>query len=175
MRLVANKVYDENKISYKILCVIISLCVANSHHRNRESKRTTMPYEMSWLVEKRVIYARMYGHMTSEELTAYYQSMLTHARVSELLLHTLTDTTDITRIDMGLRDLQNMSFAGIRNLGWAVFISPSKINRFFASVITQLSKKRGRQFATLEEGLKFLQDIDDTLPPITLPIKRDAA
>jgi hypothetical protein len=74
-------------------------------------------------------------------------------------------------MDMGLRDLQNTPFAGIRNLGWAIFISPSKLNRFFASVVTQMSKKRGRQFATLEEGLMFLQDIDDTLPPLSIPDK----
>lgn len=128
-----------------------------------------MPYKMSWLVEKRVIYTRLYGHVTSKELASYYQTMLVYAQESELLLHTLTDSTDITNMDMGLRDLQNTPFADIRNLGWAVFISPSKINRFFASVITQLSKKRGRQFATLEEGLNFLQDIDDSLPAIPLP------
>jgi len=130
-----------------------------------------MPYKMSWLVEKRVIYTRLYGHVTSEELAAYYQEMLGYSQESELLLHTLTDSTDITNIDMGLRDLQNTPFADIRNLGWAIFISSSKINRFFASVITQLSKKRGRQFATLEEALEFLQDIDETLPPLSIPAK----
>ena len=130
-----------------------------------------MPYKMSWLVEKRVIYTRMYGHVTSEELTSYYRLMLTYAQDSELLLHTITDSTDITTMNMGLRDLQNTPFAGIRNLGWAIFISPSKINRFFASVVTQLSKKRGRQFTTFDEGLKFLQDIDDSLPPMLLPDK----
>ena len=134
-----------------------------------------MPYQMSWLVEKRVIYARLYNHVTSQELAAYYQEMVAYSRKSELLLHTITDSTDIKGMDMSLRDLQNTPFADIRNLGWAVFISPSKINRFFASVITQLSKKRGRQFITLQEGLKFLQDIDDTLPPLSLPTKKDVA
>ena len=130
-----------------------------------------MPYTMSWLVEKRVLYARMYDRMTSQQLTAYYQEMVAYSQTSELLLHTITDSADMKNMEMGLRDLQNMTFAGISNLGWAVFISPSKMNRFFASVITQLSKKRGRQFATLEEGLRFLQEIDDSLPPIPMPDK----
>ncbi len=130
-----------------------------------------MPYEMSWLVDKRVIYARLYGYVTEEELASYYQSMVTLAQDSELLLHTLTDSSGMTGMKMSFRELQNMGFSGIHNLGWAILISPSKLNRFFASVITQLSHKRGRQFATLEEGLQFLQEIDDSLPPIPMPEK----
>jgi hypothetical protein len=45
------------------------------------------------------------------------------------------------------------------------------MDRFFASVITQLLKKRSREFATIEEGIRFLQGIDETLPPIPLPNK----
>lgn len=130
-----------------------------------------MPYAVSWLVDKRVIYAQLYGYVTTEELSAYYQSLIDLAQDSELLLHTLTDSTGMTGMKMSFRELQNMGFDGIHNLGWAVLISPNKINRFFASVITQLSHKRGRQFATIEEGLRFLQEIDDSLPPIPMPEK----
>ena len=72
---------------------------------------------------------------------------------------------------MGLRDLQKTQFISVDNLGWALYISPSKMNRFFASIITQLTNKRGRQFATLEDGLRFLQDIDDSLPLLSVPEK----
>jgi len=130
-----------------------------------------MPYETSWLVEKRIIYTRMYGFVTGEELLAQNKEMGIYIQQSEYLLHTINDATDTTGTDMGLRDLQQTQFTDVANLGWAIYISPSKMNRFFASVITQLSKKRGRQFATLEEGLKFLQDMDDTLPPLTVPEK----
>ena len=130
-----------------------------------------MPYETSWLVEKRIIYTRMYGFVTGEELLAQNKEMGVYIQQSEYLLHTINDATDTTGTDMGLRDLQQTQFTDVANLGWAIYVSPSKMNRFFASVITQLSKKRGRQFATLEEGLKFLQDMDDTLPPLTVPEK----
>ena len=130
-----------------------------------------MPFQMTWLIEKRVIYAQLYGYMTQEDLAAYYQSMTDFAQQSELLLHTLTDSSGMTGMKMSLRDLQNMNFNGIHNLGWAILVSPSKINRFFASVITQLSHKRGRQFATVEEAIGFLQEIDDSLPPIPLPVQ----
>lgn len=127
-----------------------------------------MPYKMSWLVDKRIIYTQMYGHVTSDEMAAYNKEMETFVQQSELLVHTLTNATDTTGVDMGLRDLQNMSFTDIGNLGWAIYVSPSKINRFFASVITQLSHKRGRQFATMEEALKFLHEMDDTLPLLSI-------
>jgi len=134
-----------------------------------------MPYEISWLVEKRVLYTRMYGYVTGEDLRNNNADMATYVLESEQLLHTVTDATETTGTDMGLRDLQNTQFTSVENLGWGIYISPSKMNRFFASVITQLSKKRGRQFATLDEALKFLNEMDDTLPPLSLSDRSGAA
>ncbi len=134
-----------------------------------------MPYEISWLVDKRVLYTRMYGFVTSEELNAQNKDIGEYARHSELLLHTINDGISVTGTSMGLRDLQNTQFNDLGNLGWAIYVSPSKMNRFFASVITQLSKKRGRQFSTLDEALKFLNEMDDTLPPLTALDRSGAA
>lgn len=130
-----------------------------------------MPYTVSWLVEKRVVYTRMYGFVSGEELVAQNEDMREYIQNSEHLLHTINDATDTTGTDMNLRDLQKTQFTDVPNLGWAIYISPSKMNRFFASVITQLTNKRGRQFATLEEALHFLQEVDDTLPQLVLPTK----
>ena len=134
-----------------------------------------MPYKMSWLVEKRILYTQMSGLVTSEEIRSQNREMEEYAQHSELLLHTITDDTYSTGFDMKLRDLQKTQFVDIHNLGWAICVSPSKMNRFFASVITQLSQKRGRQFSTLEEAVSFLQEMDDTLPPIPMPIKANSA
>ena len=134
-----------------------------------------MPYETSWLVDKRVLYTRMYDFVTGEELEGMNKELQIFAQASEQLLHTISDATDTTGTDMGLRDLQNSPFTEVANLGWGLYVSPSKMNRFFASVITQLSKKRGRQFATLDESLKFLNEMDDTLPPLSLSDRSGAA
>lgn len=130
-----------------------------------------MPYKVSWLVEKRVLYTRLYGYITAEELRSQKAVIETFIAESEHLLHMINDATETTGTDMGLRDLQNMPYASATNLGWAIYINPNKLHRFFASVVTQLSGKRGREYATLDEGLRFLQDIDDTLPQLTLPQK----
>ncbi|MBA3870817.1 MAG: hypothetical protein H0X30_16880 [Anaerolineae bacterium] len=130
-----------------------------------------MPYAISWLVDKRVLYTRMYGFVTGADLDIQKKEMELYIQQSEQLLHMITDATDMTGTNMGLRDLQKMQFASAANLGWAIYVSPNKMNRFFASVVTQLMKKRGREYATLEEGLRFLQDMDDTLPSLSLPEK----
>jgi hypothetical protein len=130
-----------------------------------------MPYTISWLVEKRIIYTRMYGFVTGDELSAQKVEMEPLIQNSDQLLYIITDATDTTGTNMGLRDLQKTQFADATNLGWAVYISPKKMDRFFASVITQLLKKRSREFATLEEGIRFLQSVDETLPPIPMPDK----
>ncbi len=128
-----------------------------------------MPSEVSWLVEKRILYIRMYGFMTGQEIAAQNKIMETYIRQSEQLLHLISDSTDMTGTNMGLRDLQKMQFANVPNLGWSIYISSRMMDRFFASVITQLMKKRGREFATLEQGLHFLQEMDDTLPQLPMP------
>jgi hypothetical protein len=128
-----------------------------------------MPSEVSWLVEKRILYIHMYGFMTGQEIAAQNKIMETYIQQSEQLLHLISDSTDMTGTNMGLRDLQKMQFANVPNLGWSIYISSRMMDRFFASVITQLMKKRGREFATLEQGLHFLQEMDDTLPQIPMP------
>lgn len=130
-----------------------------------------MPYAISWLVDQRVIYTRMYGFVTGEELGAQKAEMEALFPNSDQLLYIITDATDTTGTNMGLRDLQKTQFADATNLGWAVYISPKKTDRFFAGVITHLLKKRGREFATLEEGIRFLQGVDESLPPIPMPTK----
>jgi len=130
-----------------------------------------MPYAISWLVDKRVIYTHMYGFVTGEELGAQKTEMEALLPNSNELLYIITDATDTTGTNMGLRDLQKTQFADATNLGWAIYISPKKMDRFFASVITQLLKKRGREFATLEEGIRFLQSVDESLPAIPMPDK----
>ncbi len=130
-----------------------------------------MPYAISWLVDKRVIYTRMYGFVTGEELGAQKVEMEALLPNGKELLYIITDATDTTGTNMGLRDLQKTQFADATNLGWAIYISPKKMDRFFASVITQLLKKRGREFATLEEGIRFLQSVDESLPTIPMPDK----
>ena len=128
-----------------------------------------MPWEISWLVEKRITYTRMYGFVTGEELDTQKVELEKYIQESEHLLHMISDATGTTGTNMGLRDLQKTQFADAPNLGWAVYISPKKMDRFFASVITQLMKKRSREFATLQEGIQFLQEVDETLPSIPMP------
>ena len=130
-----------------------------------------MPYSTIWLIEKRVVYTRMYGFVTGEELQAQNRELEGYIQASEQLLYIITDATDSTGTNMGLRDLQKTQFADTPNLGWSVYVSPKKMDRFFASVITQLWKKRSREFATLEEGIRFVQSVDESLPPIPIPDK----
>jgi len=107
--------------------------------------------------------------MTGDEIAAQNKVMEPYIHQSEQLLHMISDSSDMTGTNMGLRDLQKMHFANVPNLGWSIYISPRMMDRFFASVITQLMKKRGREFSNLEEGLRFLQEMDETLPPLSVP------
>ena len=77
-----------------------------------------MPYAVSWLVEKRVVYTRMYGFVTCEELQAQSRELESYVQASDQLLYIITDATDTTGTNMGLRDLQKTQFVDTPNLGW---------------------------------------------------------
>ncbi len=130
-----------------------------------------MPFTVSWLVDKRVTYTRMYGVMTAADLRGLKIVLEEYIAQSEQLIHLISDATDTIRTEMSLKDLQNTEYADATNLGWAIFVNPNMLHRFFASVVTQLRGKRGREFATMEQALEFLQNIDETLPPMKKPEK----
>jgi hypothetical protein len=130
-----------------------------------------MPYNSRWLVEDRVIYVVYYGVVSNEDLETSSRSSSRMIADGSAPVHLVTDATDMEKMTLGLQDLITI-FKGLPsdpNLGWSIFISPSKLNRFFASVTTQLTGARTREFATLEEGIDFLTWVDDSLPDIVIP------
>jgi hypothetical protein len=86
-------------------------------------------------------------------------------------VHLITDSTDVEKVQLGLNDLASVfrDMPASPKLGWSIYISPKMLDRFFASVTTQLTKSRHREFNTLADAIAFLQSVDDTLPKIELP------
>ncbi|MBZ0287199.1 MAG: hypothetical protein K8I30_06260 [Anaerolineae bacterium] len=130
-----------------------------------------MPYQIRWLVENRVIYQRQYGVITTEELYDSNKQTAAMTAAGIRFVHLITDASGAEKNEIGLNDLIAFykQYTPHENLGWSVYISPSLMNRFFASVVTQITKVRTREFGTLPEGIKFLIEHDDSLPDIPLP------
>lgn len=130
-----------------------------------------MPYEVRWLVDKRIIYFHTSGIATIDDVKAGNKKVMVMLDEGIPFVHLITDSTDVEKVQLGLNDLASVfrDMPASPKLGWSIYVSPKMLDRFFASVTTQLTKSRHREFNSLADALAFLKSVDDTLPEIELP------
>jgi hypothetical protein len=130
-----------------------------------------MPYEVQWLVENRVIYQRLYGHLILEELREAGQRVSEHVLAGTPLVHMVSDFTHVDKFPMNLREVNSMLENPYpERFGWMIGITSNTLIRFFGTVVPQLQGARIRMFTSPEEALAFLQSMDDSLPVLDTSI-----
>jgi hypothetical protein len=129
-----------------------------------------MGYEITWLVESRIVYAKMYGTVTREETMQFRDDITRAINSGTPDVHVVTHAAENVKNTMSLSDLISLFKQSTRNpkQGWSIYVSPNQINRFFATVVAQMTKTRTREFAALEDAIAFLKASDHTLPAIPL-------
>ncbi len=130
-----------------------------------------MGHEISWLVDKRVVYVRTYGEMTMSEM----KEISVHARKlceeGIPFVHVISDAAEQGKVDVKLQDVLNF-FRGaevIAKTGWSVYVGKTAMERFIFTIISQFNKNNHRTFATLAEAVAFIQSVDETLPVLPMP------
>lgn len=129
-----------------------------------------MAVEFSWLIPNRVILQRFYGDVTLEDIRESDRVLPAFVAEGIPLVHTLTDVRDITS-HPNLKEIHGTaSMATYEGEGWRVLVGAQGIARFIGSVLFQLMGQRYRMFDTMEEGLQFIIDHDDSIDmPEDLP------
>jgi hypothetical protein len=131
-----------------------------------------MGYEVSYLVDRRIVFIHLQGKLTMDELRVMTAESRRLSEEGIPFVHVLSDTREL-KVDFKVSDFMEL-FRGlppIPTVGWSVHITDNALQRFFFSLISQLVHNKTRTFATVEEGIAFLQKIDDTLPVIPMPSK----
>lgn len=131
-----------------------------------------MPYQMEWLIPNHLLYIYNYGHITvaeTEEMIdlSFEMSLSDEANAEGNLIHVLSDPSDVTKSDAGIQDIRRIFGAKkdqATRPGWSVSVTTSPMDRFFGSIAMQFLGIRGRQVASIEDGIKFLTNSDDMLP-----------
>ena len=127
-----------------------------------------MAVELSWLVENKVMY--MYGHgiNTMDDLRQLDSAAVKFIEQSpEPLVHGIIDLRHLEKTPSLFEQRDVWHYPQHSHSGWQIYVgSNDPVQRVMMYLISQLTKARYRQFATIEEGLAFLQDIDPTLPDL---------
>lgn len=130
-----------------------------------------MPYEVNWMVDNRIIYFHTSGVVSIDEVKAGNKKIMVMLDEGIQFVHLITDSTEVEKIQLSLTDLASVfrNMPASPKLGWSIYVSPKMLDRFFASVTTQMTNSRHREYTSLAEAIGFLRSVDETLPEIVLP------
>src|SRR5262245_57571065 len=100
-----------------------------------------MAYQISWLVEGRVIHAVFTGELTIEEVENYGSDLLTYLDSgTSALVHVLVDTSQLEKFPVNLRLLNTTLAKNFRHpkIGWSIIITSNRTITFLSSMLTQI-------------------------------------
>ncbi|MCI0711185.1 MAG: hypothetical protein L0154_13590 [Chloroflexi bacterium] len=131
-----------------------------------------MPYQVSWLVEDRVLYFELYGTFNNTD----FHAMMTEGR--ELVdggtapVHIITDMSAVETTEIGMEDFKRRGRDRSPKLGLSVNVTPRRAERFVSSIGARIMGFNPRHFATVEKAIEFLQRMDTSLPDMDVPARR---
>lgn len=127
-----------------------------------------MAYELSWLLDKRIIHLRTFGVLSTEEYRSSAGEILESFDNGIAPVHVIVDHLDVEKIEFDPKLVKELIFAETHaNGGWTILVSASKLAKFSLSMITQLNKVPMNTCDTVQQALVTLQRVDQTLPDLT--------
>ena len=127
-----------------------------------------MKYRISWYVEGRVVITEHFQAVTTEEVAQMDKAYVTLLEQSDaVLVHFLFDLRQHDSVP-DLKTMSHMEFTKHPRFGWTIVVGHiNPITRFLVSTVAQINKARFRSFTTMEDALRFLQEMDSSLPDLT--------
>lgn len=124
-----------------------------------------MPYQTDWLVQDRVLYGRVWGEQTLEEIRESSAQVLQYLDRGTPLIHMILDDSALEKVPVNLAQLKSATqFLRHEALGWGITVGKSgATTKFLTAMLASLFGIRYRRCETLEEALAFLRERDATV------------
>jgi hypothetical protein len=139
----------------------------NYNQPNGVMKGARMKYRISWYLEGRVVLSEHFQAGTAEDVAqmdAEYLALLEQSDAP--LVHFIFDMSQQDSVP-DLKTMANMQFTRHPRFGWSLVIGTlNPITRFLVSTVAQINKARFRSFTNREDALRFLQEMDSSLPDL---------
>ncbi|MBZ0304990.1 MAG: hypothetical protein K8I82_02870 [Anaerolineae bacterium] len=128
-----------------------------------------MSFRLTWEIEQRIILCKYYGDLTLEVVNGAAKEVAALIEGAEQSIHLVLDMQETTAIRYTVQEsaARQLPF-DVNALGWVVYVG-SKENAFFRFMASALAQYRGlrvRWFESKTEALRFLKDVDSTLPDL---------
>ncbi|MCL4247454.1 MAG: STAS/SEC14 domain-containing protein [Anaerolineae bacterium] len=126
-----------------------------------------MSNEVTWHLEGQVIYMRLSGMVTVEDIKQASETVTAMAPAESTRVHLIVDLRDLQKFPTQLKELASV-IPNIprRGNGWLLFVSQNAFVRFLSSTLAQMASRRMKVFDDPQAALDFLQLMDADLPPL---------
>jgi len=126
-----------------------------------------MPIQSFWFSQNSVILSHAQGTLTDADIGAWDAALLQLLEQSRLdRVHVILQNA-MTGSPPKLEALTHMGYPKHPRLGWVVVVNThDPLQRFLLHTAAQAAHSRLRFVESFDEGLVFLQDIDDALPDL---------
>jgi len=125
-----------------------------------------MPVETYWIVPNRVKLMKFVGHYTIEEISTLNTINIEWMQNSNAPYHLIVDLKESTdNPPVSESKKLGEELAKQSNFGWNIIINDmNPIMRLPATLFLQLTQKNYKMVKDLDIAIKFLQEMDNTLP-----------
>ncbi len=123
-----------------------------------------MPYETYFQTPRRVIYTRLAGKLSLDDVKKFNEVDTGLLRNGSGSVHIIFDTNELSHMDIDLRQMeQAIRFTREPQLGWVIIIGSNPIARYLGSIVMRTGRANFRFVETMGEALMALARIDPSL------------
>jgi hypothetical protein len=125
-----------------------------------------MPYEITWLRDKRIVSLRVWGVFSETELIASGSQMRDALSEGTAPVHVVCNATEVVDYPKNIRVVKEGAqlYFSHPAMGWFMFLGFDKpIMRFFSNTIMQLLMRNFKHARSMEEVMSILCKVDATM------------
>ncbi len=124
-----------------------------------------MAYKTVWLVKDRVLLSTFSGIITQPELESFIAEVRSEIAKGRPLVHHISDSLGLEKLELSIKTFRSLlsAYKMIGELGWQVDVNKNSLNKMLSGLGAQFVRIRARTFASMEEAVNFLKEIDPTL------------
>jgi hypothetical protein len=124
-----------------------------------------MPYRIDWFIPGRVIYRRLWGVVTEDDLRAYYKKFSDLLEAGNAPIHLIVNDGRLEQMPFKASlNTKHLQINRHPSLGWSISIGQLHfVLRWLTVLPRKLRLTRWQWFKTLEEAKNFLKKRDPTL------------
>ncbi len=124
--------------------------------------------QISWLVDKRVIFVDIGTTLTMVDLIEMNDNIIEFLNTGEPEVHIIYRATEIKSFPMTFSSVGDIfTMVGHKNLGWSVTISNSRILKLIGTMVNKIANRHTIKYVdTYDDAKQLLKKQDPTLPDL---------